>query len=157
MRLAQSISEKRNQGDEIIRVRRARERGQTRTSWLDTRHTFSFGDCHDPQHMGFRELRVVNEDRGASLMTLGSSLEAFGRESTGAIIGRGVTTNFVRNCLAALWCAIAWTGHGQPARQKSGAPIEVRGSVAFEIPTRVRLSPVCATENAKKVNRIACL
>jgi len=47
----------------MIRVRRARERGQTQTSWLDSRHTFSFGDYHDPQQMGFRHLRVINEDR----------------------------------------------------------------------------------------------
>jgi redox-sensitive bicupin YhaK (pirin superfamily) len=47
----------------MIKIRRSHDRGQTKLSWLDSRHSFSFGDYHDPQHMGFGDLRVINEDR----------------------------------------------------------------------------------------------
>jgi redox-sensitive bicupin YhaK (pirin superfamily) len=50
----------------MIRLRRAGERGWTRLSWLDSAHSFSFGDYYDPGQMGFRALRVINEDRVAA-------------------------------------------------------------------------------------------
>jgi redox-sensitive bicupin YhaK (pirin superfamily) len=47
----------------MIDVRCAADRGRTQIDWLDSRHTFSFADYHDPRHMGFRTLRVINDDR----------------------------------------------------------------------------------------------
>lgn len=49
----------------MIVSRRADDRGRARLGWLDSRHAFSFGDYHDPRHMGFGALRVINEDRVA--------------------------------------------------------------------------------------------
>lgn len=46
----------------MIRVQKSGERGHANWGWLDTRHSFSFGDYYNPRMMGYRSLRVINED-----------------------------------------------------------------------------------------------
>ncbi|MFP5384221.1 MAG: pirin family protein [Gammaproteobacteria bacterium] len=74
----------------MYQMRKAGERGQTSLSWLDSQHTFSFGDYFDPRHRGVSALRVLNDDRvrpGAGFGTHGHrDMEILTYVTEGAIV-----------------------------------------------------------------------
>jgi len=56
----------------MIEIRKAQDRGHSHIDWLDSYHTFSFGECYDPDHIQFGYLRVMNEDRIKPSMGFGT-------------------------------------------------------------------------------------
>ena len=69
----------------MIKVRPAGERGKTRTSWLDSSHTFSFNRYYDPRYTGFRSLLIINEDLVTPGQGFGPRLEGERRRGDNAL------------------------------------------------------------------------
>ena len=93
----------------MITLRAGDRRGRSKLDWLDSRHSFSFAEYFDPAHMGFRSLRVINEDfvqpargfpthghRDMEIVTyiLQGALEHRDSMGTGSIIRRGDAQRF---------------------------------------------------------------
>ena len=72
----------------MLSLRPATDRGHFDHGWLNTYHTFSFADYYDPQHMGFRALRVMNEDRVAPGQGFGMHGHRTWRSSRYVLSGR---------------------------------------------------------------------
>ncbi len=124
----------------MIALRKAEDRFHSNFGWLDSHHTFSFGDHHDPAHMGFRSLRVINDDQVAAGQGFGThghrDMEIVSYVLSGAIehkdsMGNGSIIKPGRHA----WVHVArgeLTLNGQPMRSGDGAAVSDEGALTLK-------------------------
>ncbi len=78
----------------MIAIQPAQDRGTANFGWLDSCHTFSFGEYYDPNHMGFADLRVIDEDK----VTRGQGFSIHGHRETIIVFKHERTRHSFANC-----------------------------------------------------------
>ena len=93
----------------MIILRKSEDRGRAQHGWLDSHHTFSFADYFDPSHMGYGDLRVINEDRVSPSSGFGmhshSNMEIISYVIEGALAHRDTMGAMPRPCPRAMCSA----------------------------------------------------
>ena len=105
----------------MITLRKAQDRGRGDFGWLDSRHSFSFGHYHDPDHMGFGALRVINDDRVAA----GGGFDTHGHKDM------EISLTFLKALLAT--AILLGSGSCDPARRCARAHVRRQRHTPFRV------------------------